>query len=71
MGLNPMRNSFVKLAAEKFGKPEINVIGDSSKYKDWDNVMWAWTTCWITGKNWEALPMYLDISPHKWILLFR
>jgi uncharacterized protein (DUF362 family) len=41
MGLNPMRNRFVKLAAERFGKPDINVIGDTSKYKDWDNVMWG------------------------------
>lgn len=41
MGLDPMRNIFVKLAAERFGKPDINVIGDISKYKDWDNVMWG------------------------------
>lgn len=41
MGLDPMRNSFVKLAAERFGEPDINVIGDISKYQDWDNVMWG------------------------------
>ncbi len=41
MGLNPMKNSFVELAAKKFGIPEIKVIGDSSKYEGWDNVMWG------------------------------
>ncbi len=41
MGIDPMRNIFVQLAAKKFGVPEIKVIGDSSKYKDWDNVMWG------------------------------
>ncbi len=41
MGLDPMRNSFVRLAAQRSGKPDINVIGDNSKYKDWDNVMWG------------------------------
>jgi hypothetical protein len=41
MGLNPMRKSFVRLATERLGKPDINVIGDSSEYEVWDNVMWG------------------------------
>jgi uncharacterized protein (DUF362 family) len=41
MGFNPMRNSFVELATKKFGVPEVKIIGDSSKYDDWDNVMWG------------------------------
>ncbi len=38
MGLDPMKNRFVKLAISTFGKPDITVIGDSSVYKDWKNV---------------------------------
>ncbi len=38
MGLDPMKNRFVKLAVETFGKPEITIIGDTSVYKDWKNV---------------------------------
>ena len=38
MGLDPMKNRFVKLAVETFGKPDITVIGDTSVYKDWKNV---------------------------------
>ena len=41
MGIDPMKNSFVELAAKKLGMPEIKVIGDNSKYEDWDNVMWG------------------------------
>lgn len=38
MGLDPMKNSFVKLAVKNCGEPEINIIGDASAYKDWKNV---------------------------------
>ena len=38
MGINPLKNSFVKLAIDTFGIPDINVIGDTSQYKDWKNV---------------------------------
>lgn len=38
MRLDPMKNSFVKLAVETWGKPGINIIGDASAYKDWKNV---------------------------------
>jgi uncharacterized protein (DUF362 family) len=38
MGIDPMKNSFVKLAIETLGMPEINIIGDTSRYKDWKNV---------------------------------
>ncbi len=38
MGLDPMKNRFVKLAAGSLGKPDIRIIGDASVYKDWKNV---------------------------------
>ncbi|NJD77861.1 MAG: DUF362 domain-containing protein [Candidatus Methanoperedens sp.] len=38
MGLDPMKNFFVKLAVDTFGKPDITIIGDFSVYKDWKNV---------------------------------
>jgi hypothetical protein len=43
MGLDPMKNRFVKLALEKkyFEKPEIKCIGDGSVYKGWHNVPWG------------------------------
>jgi len=43
MGINPAKSSFVKLAIDTFGMPEINVKGDTSRYKDWK--MWGpWST---------------------------
>jgi uncharacterized protein (DUF362 family) len=43
MGLDPMKNRFIKLAVEKkyFEKPEIKCIGDDSIYKGWHNVPWG------------------------------
>ncbi len=38
MGLDPMKNRFVNLAVDTFGKPDITIIGDNSVYKDWKNV---------------------------------
>ncbi|KCZ72464.1 hypothetical protein ANME2D_00891 [Candidatus Methanoperedens nitroreducens] len=38
MGLDPMKNSFVRLAVETFGKPEIFPHADTTEYKDWKNV---------------------------------
>jgi hypothetical protein len=38
MGLDPMKSRFVSLAIEELGMPEIEVEGDTSIYKDWDNV---------------------------------
>jgi hypothetical protein len=38
MGIDPEKNSFVKLAIDTFGMPQINVKGDNSRYKDWKNV---------------------------------
>jgi uncharacterized protein (DUF362 family) len=41
MGLDPMKNRFVKLAIEYFEKPEFKCIGDDSVYKGWHNVPWG------------------------------
>lgn len=38
MGIDPVKNSFVKLAIDTFGMPDINIKGDNSRYKDWKNV---------------------------------
>ena len=38
MGLNPMISDYMKLAVERFGKPEIRLIGDHSIYSGWQNV---------------------------------
>lgn len=41
MGLDPMKNRFVKLAVCAFGKPEIKIIGDkdpAAVYGNWKNV---------------------------------
>ena len=38
MGINAVKNSFVKLAIDTFGMADIKVIGDTSRYKDWKNV---------------------------------
>ncbi|ODS39122.1 MAG: hypothetical protein A7316_00530 [Candidatus Altiarchaeales archaeon WOR_SM1_86-2] len=38
MGLEPAAGNLLELAVKEFGKPEIEIIGDDSVYKDWDNV---------------------------------
>ena len=38
MGLNPAAGNLLELAVNEFGKPEIDVMGDDSAYKGWDNV---------------------------------
>lgn len=38
MGLDPMISDYMKLAVERFGKPEIKLIGDHSLYPGWRNV---------------------------------
>ncbi|MBN1982456.1 MAG: DUF362 domain-containing protein [Chitinivibrionales bacterium] len=38
MGINPMISMYMRLAVEQFGKPEINLIGDSGIYLPWLNV---------------------------------
>ncbi len=55
MGLDPMKSSFVRLAAEAFGKPEINIIGDTSVYEDWDNVPPGMEHILNYGEEWYGL----------------
>jgi uncharacterized protein (DUF362 family) len=38
MGYDPMISEYMKLAVERFGKPEIRFLGDHSTYPDWTNV---------------------------------
>ena len=38
MGLNPLRSRFHRLAVEELGLPEIDRVGDTAPYEDWDNV---------------------------------
>lgn len=55
MGLNHMKSSFVRLAAEAFGEPEINIIGDTSVYEDWDNVPPGMEHILNYGEEWYGL----------------
>ncbi|MFN7999232.1 MAG: DUF362 domain-containing protein [Bryobacteraceae bacterium] len=38
MGLDPMLSKHMELAVERFGKPEIQLIGDGNPYRPWLNV---------------------------------
>jgi uncharacterized protein (DUF362 family) len=38
MGIDPMISKYMRLAVDKFGKPEIEFIGDESLYRPWLNV---------------------------------
>lgn len=38
MGLDPMKNVFVRRAVRRLGRPDIRVEGDESRYENWDNV---------------------------------
>jgi uncharacterized protein (DUF362 family) len=38
MGLDPKISQYMELAVKAFGKPEINLIGDSNPYRPWLNV---------------------------------
>jgi uncharacterized protein (DUF362 family) len=38
MGLDPKISKYMELAVKAFGKPEINLIGDSNPYRPWLNV---------------------------------
>lgn len=59
MGLDPMKSSFVKLATETFGKPAIEVIGDTSVYDDWDNVPPGIEHILNYGEEWYGLSNFL------------
>ena len=52
MGIDPMISKYMRLAVEVFGKPEINLIGDSSLYRPWLNVPVALTL--FTHKGLDA-----------------
>lgn len=60
MGLDPMKNRFVKLGVETFGKPEINIIGDVSVYSDWDNVPPGIEHLMNYGEEWYGLSNLLS-----------
>ncbi|MEJ2430767.1 MAG: DUF362 domain-containing protein [Deltaproteobacteria bacterium] len=52
MGIDPLISKYMRLAVETFGKPEINLIGDSSLYRPWLNVPVALTL--FTHKGLDA-----------------
>jgi hypothetical protein len=52
MGVDPMISQYMQLAVRAFGKPEINLIGDSSIYRPWLNVPVALTL--FTHKGLDA-----------------
>jgi uncharacterized protein (DUF362 family) len=52
MGIDPMISKYMRLAVAAFGKPKINLIGDSSLYRPWLNVPVALTL--FTHKGLDA-----------------
>jgi uncharacterized protein (DUF362 family) len=38
MGLDPQVSRYMQLAVQAFGRPEIQIIGDASRYRPWENV---------------------------------
>jgi uncharacterized protein (DUF362 family) len=38
MGIDPMISKYMHLAVDRFGKPEIKLVGDGSQYRPWVNV---------------------------------
>lgn len=59
MSIDPMKNSFVRLAAEEFGKPEINIIGDTSSYENWDNVAPGMEHIMNYGEEWYGFSNFI------------
>jgi uncharacterized protein (DUF362 family) len=43
MGIDPMISKYMRLAVERFGKPEIRLVGDAGLYRPWLNVPVALT----------------------------
>jgi len=52
MGIDPMISTYMKLAVEAFGKPEIHLVGDPNPYRPWLNVPVALTL--FTNKGVDA-----------------
>ena len=52
MGIDPMISRYMQLAVEKFGKPEIQLVGDAGIYRPWLNVPVALTL--FTHKGLDA-----------------
>jgi uncharacterized protein (DUF362 family) len=52
MGVDPMISTYMQLAVETFGKPEIRLVGDRSQYRPWLNVPVALTL--FTHKGLDA-----------------
>ncbi|MGC4121619.1 MAG: DUF362 domain-containing protein [Myxococcales bacterium] len=48
MGIDPMLSRYMQLAVERFGKPEIDFVGDASCYRPWLNVPPA--LVWFTNE---------------------
>jgi hypothetical protein len=38
MGLDPLVSRYMQLAVQAFGRPEVQTIGDASRYRPWENV---------------------------------
>lgn len=61
MGLDPMKNSFVALAADRLGHPDIEVVGDDSVYPDWDNVPPGFEYVLNYGEEWYGFSNLLGM----------
>lgn len=59
MGLDPMKNVFVRRAVRRFGRPDIRVDGDDSVYEDWDNVPPGVEHVLNYGEEWYGLSNFL------------
>lgn len=80
MGINPDDHRvgrFLPLAVEAFGRPEINLVGDSSTYKPWQNVSdlfpqsldiieeaYAFSDWWFSGLT--AMDEYFPFKKKAW-----
>jgi uncharacterized protein (DUF362 family) len=51
MGLDPMVSRYMQLAVQAFGKPEIEIDGDASKYEPWCNVPKEIVDFWDTAEE--------------------
>ena len=61
MGLDPMKNSFVALAADRLGLPDIEVDGDDSVYGNWDNVPPGFEHVLNYGEEWYGFSNLLGM----------
>ena len=64
MGIDPMVSPYMRLAVERFGKPEIDFVGDESIYRPWLNVPPVLTefTNQVLDADYEAGDMFYALT---------